>query len=93
MQPQMPINLVENPNSCYSGFGSNVVQLKNSITGVVVCIIGQQNGQDKVHFPSPVCVDTLREVALFLEKKKLRKALDEHDYAKAQKFADKKWQG
>lgn len=68
------MNLYRVPaGTSYSGFGDKVECLKDERTGGVVCVIGTMFGEKKIHFPSPINIETLREVSRFL--------LNEHEYA------------
>ena len=78
-----------------SGFGDNVVKIIDSETGRVVCFIGKQKGlhensEEVLHFPSPVPFALVEAVSEFMDKRKMRKALDKGDYEKVQRYADKK---
>jgi hypothetical protein len=75
-----------------SGFGDNVVKITDA-HGKTVCFIGRTTNEPKelVHFPSPVPVEVIAGVQTLLEKRKMRKALDNGNFDKAQKFADRKW--
>lgn len=79
-----------------NGFGDSVVKITDSETGKVVCFIGKQKkpneegGEELLHFPSPVPVALVEAVSDLVGKRKMRKALDDGDYEKAQRFADKK---
>jgi hypothetical protein len=86
------LSLQEEGYSNYTGMGDNVVQLRCQETKQVVCVVGDVQGEEKIYFPTPVSKELLQAVAALLDKKKLRKAIEKHDYIKAQKFADKKFE-
>ena len=78
-----------------NGFGDNVVKIIDSETGQVVCFIGKHkeltgDTEELIHFPLPVPIAIIGAVSELMEKRKMRKALDNGDYKKAQRFADKK---
>jgi hypothetical protein len=76
-----------------NGFGDNVVKITDTMTGRVVCFIGKQGGgeeEELLHFPCPVPVALVDAIGGILEKRKMRKALEQGDYEKAQRFADRK---
>jgi hypothetical protein len=80
-------HLTESHDNTYAGFGKNVVRLSNAY-GSTVCIIGEH---DQVWFPRAITFDELQAVAHILDKKKMRKALDHHNFEKAQHYADRKF--
>lgn len=88
----MENELVESPTKEISGFGDNVVKITDG-HGSVVCFIGRTSSEPRemIHFPRPVPMEVINSVQALLEKRKMRKALANENYEKAQKFADKKW--
>ena len=88
----METELTESPSKDISGFGDSVVKITDG-HGRTVCFIGRKTNEPKelVHFPSPVSVEVIASVQSLLEKRKMRKALNNGNYEKAQKFADRKW--
>jgi hypothetical protein len=76
-----------------SGFGDNVVKLKDKDTGEVVAFIGTQNGEERVYFPKAITFEQVEAVSELLGRKKLQKHLHRERFEKAQAYADKKFGG
>jgi hypothetical protein len=75
-----------------AGFGGNVVKIIDT-TGKVICYIGKIENESKefVYFPSPLPIEVIANVQKLLEKRKMKKALKNGQFDKAQNFVNRKW--
>lgn len=76
----------------FNGFGDNTVKITDC-HGKTICLIGRTSSEPKelIHFPSPVPLEVIAGVQMLLEKRKMRKAMKQGNFGKAQKFVDRKW--
>lgn len=71
------------------GMGDNIVKFSRKDTNELVCYMSRHEEEDFVFFNKPVSTDVILTIAEMLKKKKLRKALKNNNFGKAQKIADK----
>jgi hypothetical protein len=82
--------LVEGHSNELAGFGKETIKLIDTDNNQTVCFLGLVEGDVKVFFPKPACLEQLEAVAELIQKKKLKKFFEKSVLDKATEFAERK---
>ena len=90
--PTKKKDLVTGHTNELAGFGKETIKVIDRENNETVCFIGLVDGVEKAFFPKPACLEQLEAVAELIQKKKLKKHLEQSKLEKAADFADRKYQ-
>jgi len=88
------MNLAEEvaSSSELGGFGNSLFKIRRPDSGEIVAYIGSLGGEELVHVTRAQPIEVIVALGELLSRKKMRLAMNDHDYNKAQRLANKKFE-
>lgn len=75
-----------------AGFGNSLFRIRRPDTGEIVAFIGELEGKECVHLTRAQPVHIIIALGELLSGRKMRRAMENQDYDKAQRLANKKFE-